>query len=106
MSSLAERRAFRSPLDRIRDWERRLDEWEARLQRAGANRIDKGKLQLSALSSRLESLSPLGVLSRGYSLTQTTSGQLILSKEHVSPGEQIKTRLADGTITSRVEQTE
>lgn len=106
LDSLADRRAFRSPLDRIRDGERRLDEWDTRLQRAGVNRIDKGKLQLAALSSRLESLSPLGVLARGYSLTQNSAGQVIRSKIHVSPGELITTRLADGTITSRVEQTE
>ena len=106
LNSLAERRAFRSPLDRIRDGERRLDDWDARLQRAGANRVDKGKLQLAALSSRLESLSPLGVLSRGYSLTQSAAGQVIRNTVQVSPGELITTRLADGTITSRVEQTE
>ncbi len=106
LDSLADRRAFRSPLDRIRDGERRLDEWDTRLQRAGVNRIDKGKLQLAALSSRLESLSPLSVLARGYSLTQNSAGQVIRSKIHVSPGELITTRLADGTITSRVEQTE
>lgn len=106
LNSLADRRVFRSPLDRIRDWERRLDEWDARLQRAGRNRIEKGSVQLAALSSRLESLSPLGVLSRGYSLTQTPAGQLVRSKNHVLPGDQITTRLADGTITSRVERTE
>src|SRR5205823_2615842 len=39
LDDLAARRALRLPLDRVRDWERRLDDWAERLRRAGQGRL-------------------------------------------------------------------
>jgi exodeoxyribonuclease VII large subunit len=59
------------------------------------------------MAERLESLSPLAVLGRGYSVTQHTSdGRLLTDPGSVSTGELITTRLARGTLTSRVETIE
>ena len=70
------------------------------LLRLARNRVD-------TLASRLESLSPLAVFSRGYSLTQRTSdGQIIRAASELTPGEQITTRFAQGSSTSRVERIE
>ncbi len=67
---LAMRRCFRVPLDRVRDEERRVDDWSERLKRAMQQRIDRARQRLEAQTARLETLSPLNVLSRGYSLTR------------------------------------
>ena len=57
------------------------------------------------LAGRLESLSPLGVLVRGYSLTTSESdGKTITDASHLSVGETIHSRFAHGAAVSRVEK--
>jgi exodeoxyribonuclease VII large subunit len=56
-------------------------------------------------SARLESLSPLKVLERGYALVFDASGKLIKSAEQVQVGDEITARVAKGEIKSRVERT-
>ena len=58
---------------------------------------------LGALDARLHSLSPLAVLDRGYALVLDAAGALVRSTAQVATGDQVTTRLADGTFTSRVE---
>ncbi|MBO0700141.1 MAG: exodeoxyribonuclease VII large subunit, partial [Zavarzinella sp.] len=69
VAALADRRAFRNPLDRVRDLERRLDDLGGRLHRAAGAPVERSRHRLAAVAGRLESLSPLNVLARGYSLT-------------------------------------
>jgi exodeoxyribonuclease VII large subunit len=52
----------------------------------------------------LDLVSPLGVLKRGYSLTTNEKGRVIKSSDELAVGSLIKTRLAQGSITSRVEE--
>lgn len=104
LQDLAQRRAFRLPLERIRDHERRLDEIGDRLRRAMVKRLEREGERVRALTDRLETLSPLNVLNRGYSLTRTEpDGSLLRTVAEVQPGQLIRTVLADGEILSRVE---
>lgn len=105
LDGIADRRAFRSPLDRVRDAKRRLDDLEARLHRTARAPLDRSSAQLAAVSGRLESLSPLNVLARGYSLTQTLKGKVVRDASALKPGDRLLTRLARGTVTSVVETT-
>jgi exodeoxyribonuclease VII large subunit len=105
VDGLAQRRVFRSPLDRVRDLERRLDELDVRLLRAAVLPLEKARTQLASVAGRLESLSPLNVLSRGYSLTLAPDGSVLRRAESVRAGDVVRTRLATGEITSRVEST-
>src|SRR5262249_50268066 len=65
-----QRRCFRQPLQRVREHEQRLDDRVARLERAGRQMLAQARQRLAAQSGRLESLSPLNVLGRGYSVTR------------------------------------
>jgi len=103
---LADRPCFRRPLERIRQEEECLDEWNERLQRALKCRVDQLHEQLKGQAARLESLSPLNVLARGYSLTRKEGEAVMLHEAaQVRPGERIVTRLQRGEIVSRVEET-
>lgn len=102
VEQLATRPVLRRPLQRVRDLEQRLDDLSDRLGRAVRLRVDRAEAALAALSGRLESLSPLNVLSRGYSLTFTPEGRLVRSARDVRPGDELVTRVANGTIVSRV----
>lgn len=61
----------------------------------------KGR-DLSEFAASLQALSPLKVLSRGYSLTQKSDGTLLRSATSVAPGEMLTTRLASGLVRSSV----
>ncbi len=107
LEALSRSRALRQPLDRLRELARRVDELELRATRAITTSHAQGRERISHMAERLESLSPLAVLGRGYSLTQRThDGRLIDAAELVQVGDLITTRLSQGTITSRVETLE
>lgn len=107
LDQLANRRVLRQPLVRIRDAERRLDEQSDRLRCAVRARLERVRCQMEAFAARLESLSPLNVLARGYSLTQLESTQeLIRSPDQVRAGDRLVTVVQHGKIVSRVESAE
>ena len=85
------------------DAARRLDELDRAANRAAARLTERNRSRLAQLGGKLDSLSPLGVLSRGYSLTTDSDGQVVKSPDQVGVGDRIRTRLADGEITSKVE---
>jgi exodeoxyribonuclease VII large subunit len=104
LAELSGRRCFRTPLDPIRERERRLDEWMERLERAMRQQIGRASESLRAQTARLESLSPLNVLGRGYSVTRRQADLAVLrSPEQVRPGELLVTWVQHGRIISRVE---
>ncbi len=100
---LADRPAFRLPLDRVRDLERRLDDWGDRLRRAARQRVAQVRRAVESAAARLETLSPLNVLARGYSLTRTEAGNVVRQPQQVKPGDRLVTLVEHGRIVSRVE---
>ena len=104
LDSLATRRIFLRPLERIHDLTARTDEIAERARRAIASRLETDRRRLSELAGGLRALSPLNVLSRGYSVTYRAQTDTILyDASAVSAGEEIVTWLARGRINSRVE---
>jgi len=106
MESLAARRVFRKPFDRLHEMGRQLDQWEGRVARAMRQRHGEARRMAAALSAHLESLSPLGVLARGYTLTTTQEGRPIANATELTAGQSIRTRFARGQAVSRVESVE
>jgi exodeoxyribonuclease VII large subunit len=105
--ALANSRVFRRPLDAIHDRQRRIDELEIRSRRAIQWRLEAAREQLASSASRLEALSPLAVLARGYSLTESVnSGGLVRDANTLQVGDQIRSRFAVGQAISTVTQIE
>ncbi|REK07904.1 MAG: exodeoxyribonuclease VII large subunit [Planctomycetota bacterium] len=105
LDALAECREFRRPLARVESLVQRIDELQARGGRALRRRLELARAGIESRAVQLESLSPLGVLARGYSLTSRASdGQIVRTADQVREGERLRTRLAQGEVTSRVEQ--
>lgn len=105
LDAVARHTAFRRPHQRVFEWSQRLDELDARALRAVHALKRSSQHQMDALGGRLESLSPLAVLRRGYSLTQRTAdGSIVRAAEELSLGEEIATRFASGEAVSRVER--
>ncbi len=103
-NALAGSRAFRRPLERVQLLQRQLDELQSRADRAMDRRLETARNLVDAKALQLESLSPLGVLRRGYSVTRRLAdGQLVRSVRGVTRDEQWITRFSDGEVISRVE---
>ncbi|HBO45995.1 MAG TPA: exodeoxyribonuclease VII large subunit [Planctomycetaceae bacterium] len=105
LDALARSRMLRRPFELIHDRARRLDELDGRAARAARHRVATAGNQVGVLAGRLESLSPLGVLGRGYSITRRTAdGRVVRDASELTPGEEITTRFARGEAVSRVEE--
>jgi exodeoxyribonuclease VII large subunit len=104
LEQLANRSCFRNPLARIREEERRLDDLGERMKRALALRMERTRQRLEANIARLEGLSPLAVLGRGYSLTRRLDDlSVVRHSTQVSAGDWLVTQVQGGRIISRVE---
>lgn len=99
---LAQSRVLRRPLDFLLQHSQRLDDRAARLLWLSENDLKRRRSQLQGMAGQLEALSPLNVLSRGYSVTLITAGQPIQDAAEVPIGTQVSTRLHRGRLLSTV----
>ena len=96
-------RLYKNPLPlRIQQYEQQLAQLKVRLNSHMNLTLSLQQKQLAHLCGKLDSLSPLKVLARGYSITQNQQNFTIRSIKDVNVGEHIKTRLTDGNIISQV----
>ena len=70
----------------------------AQMQTARADR------RLAAAASKLDALSPLKVLSRGYAIGYRTDGRVVKSTADVAPGDSLDWRLSGGSIRCTVDE--
>ena len=54
--------------------------------------------RLSSLSARLDGMSPLKVMARGYAALSDQAGRPVRSVRDVSPGDGVRARLSDGAL--------
>jgi exodeoxyribonuclease VII large subunit len=90
----------RQSLGRARE---RLTAGYTHLHRSMERKFYESRADLTALGARLQSLSPMAVLERGYALVLDRNGAPIRSVAQVAPGDTITTRVADGAFTSRIQ---
>jgi exodeoxyribonuclease VII large subunit len=68
--------------------------------------VTEKKQNVRRLEVQLRALSPLAVLDRGYSLTQTADGDVVRDASRLKKGDTLKTRFAKGTVLSEVKKKE
>lgn len=101
-----ETRHLGDPNRKIKQYLQRVDELLNRLESAVAHCIRRDRAMLGSLASSLEHLNPLGILSRGYSITKKLPEEVIIKKAtELKPGDIIQTKLQFGEIISRVDET-
>jgi exodeoxyribonuclease VII large subunit len=91
-----------NPLARISNVAQLLDQVGGRLQSGVARRMERAQDSLRTAMGQLDSLSPLAVLRRGYSLTRLPSGEIVRSGRQVAPGSLVLVLLHEGTLGARV----
>jgi exodeoxyribonuclease VII large subunit len=98
------RHMLKSPLDRLQEKAQHLDEMRVVLSNAVTQSFGALAERIRSLHGRLEALSPLAVLSRGYSLSVTYPGeQVIRDVRALRKGDRIKTVVEKGFCVSVVE---
>ncbi|MFM2095791.1 MAG: Exodeoxyribonuclease 7 large subunit [Planctomycetota bacterium] len=107
VQAVANHRLFRRPFSLTDELAMRLDELHARAHRATRQRVASAREQWKSVAGRIESLSPLATLQRGYSVTLLADQKTVIrNAQTVAVGDRIVTRLAEGSLTSRVESIE
>lgn len=76
---------------------------EQRLTKCFKTGFDQRRLNLERLADHIRLLSPDATLKRGYSITTHVDGHVVRSREEVTSGEKVVTRLSDGSFTSVTE---
>ncbi len=91
-----------SPKDRLREQAQRTDEFLMRLERALRARLERKKALLGQSMGKLDALSPLKVLERGYTLVRGESGlNIIKSAKTIQTGQELKVIFYDGETMVR-----
>ena len=106
LKTLSSRPVLQRPEELVEQRARLVDDWEQRLLRGIGEHVGGGREKVALASAGLNALSPLGVLERGYCVTQDTSGKVIQNITALSEGMTIVTRLNDGRVYSTVESAE
>ncbi|OMP67713.1 exodeoxyribonuclease VII large subunit [Domibacillus epiphyticus] len=91
------------PQRRIQVERSQLEQLNRRLRFSAESAVDDKKVRFQNSISMLHALSPLKVMERGYSLTYSENDTLIKSVKDVKKGDQIRVRLADGTLCTDVQ---
>jgi exodeoxyribonuclease VII large subunit len=106
LTQLQARRALSRPAEETARRQQRLDDLTDRLQRAAEHALERGRLGLRGACGRLEALSPIAILSRGYAIAlKLPERSLIARVGDVQPGDRFTVRLCDGEVAATVEAT-
>lgn len=101
VSLLAARLAARSPENRLKLAAERLDALGRRNDAAIERLMERKSAELARNAAALDSLSPLKVLSRGYSLVYR-DGELLNSSENISKGDRVELRFGSGGASAEI----
>lgn len=93
---------LRGPMQRVTDGRLRLDELSDRIHIGVRKGLTRDQAQLAQLSGRLDAMSPLRVLERGY-VVVTQDGAAVTSSARLSPGDAVRLRFADGEHAAEIQ---
>ena len=104
VSALSQSRSLTNPANYLSDRRMALDYTHRRLCAASAALLNTTRERFVRLASKLDAMSPLKVLSRGYSMALDEKGRLVKTIHAVSVGERLTVSLADGKAVTEVRE--
>jgi exodeoxyribonuclease VII large subunit len=99
---LANSPVLQSPAGYLEQKRKDLNHLQSRLVAAQNQQLSRRQQRFVALTSGLDAMSPLKVLSRGYAMTQTKDGTVLRSVKQAALGDEISISLADGSLRATV----
>lgn len=88
--------------DAIYQFHQTVDNLESACRAAGKNQLSTAKHTLHTLEQRLSTLSPIGTLKRGYSISRDRDGEVLIAAEQVAVGERIEVELSQGALICEI----
>ena len=105
LGHLAENKVFRQPFGFLDQRRMDCDRAAQNLRQAMQRQIVQSERHFSILAGKLDALSPLKVMARGYGVvTSPVSGRFLLSSALVNPGDPVDVWLSDGVLNCEVRQ--
>ena len=100
LNNLTPRLMRQSPDKKLAQASHQLSQLQARLNQAIRQQLQQANNSLALQASKLDSVSPLNVLARGYSITKTQQGKVVKSVGQIKAGDVLVTELVDGSVKS------
>ncbi|MFA5085290.1 MAG: exodeoxyribonuclease VII large subunit, partial [Candidatus Omnitrophota bacterium] len=105
LNNLKESYILRQPLNYVIQMQQRIDDLRKDMSVSIGHMVDMSGEKFSRITSKLEALSPVSILNRGYSITKKLpEGSVVREALSLKPGDYIETRLGHGKFKSRVEE--
>ena len=104
LDGLKNRRVLQSPINYVNEKRLLLDHSAQRLGAAAQRNLAGQKQRFIHLTAKLDALSPLKVLARGYSVVLTSDGRVVQRAGQVQIGDQVDIKLHQGSFTASVTQ--
>ncbi|MCD5390957.1 exodeoxyribonuclease VII large subunit [candidate division NPL-UPA2 bacterium] len=103
LSSARESYAFRRPKETIQQYQQRIDDLARSLAITMDHLLELSRERVARVAGKLETLSPLGILSRGYSISLKLPERAIIRRAAaLKAGDEVETMVKEGSFLSRV----
>lgn len=100
------KRVLTDPMAFVQDKRMQLDFVQQKLGGAATRQLDGDMRRFTQLTAKLDALSPLKVLGRGYAMVQDEKGSVLRSSDQVQIGDNICVKLAQGSLQCTVDAKE
>ena len=104
LDTLSHSPALRSPTGYLEQREKNLEHLKTRLIAAQTQQLQRLRQRFVGATAKLDAMSPLKVLTRGYSMVQNDDGTLLRSVSQTQPGSKVRVTLSDGSLTAVVSE--
>lgn len=102
LNVLAQSPALVSPTGYLEQRKQSLEHLKARMIAAQTQQIQRKRQRFIGETAKLEAMSPLKVLTRGYSIVSSDEGTVLHSIQQTASGEEIHVKLSDGSLRATV----
>ena len=102
LDALAQKPVMKRPEAYLQQQELQLEMLRQRLEHAGTGVVQKNALRFQRAAAKLDALSPMKVLSRGYAMV-TREDAVVRSVTQLQPGDPVAVALSDGTVQCTVD---
>ena len=104
LNTLSVSPALSSPTGYLEQRHKNLDHLKSCLAAAQLQQVQRKKQRFIACTAKLDAMSPLKVLTRGYSIVNNNDGTILRSVSQTSPGKKIRVTLYDGRVDAVVSE--
>ena len=102
LENLAHKRVLTDPSAFLQDRKMYLDFVQQKLAGAARMTLDGDERRFAQLAAKLDAMSPLKVLGRGYAMAQLEDGTVLRSAQQAEIGDRVQVRLGEGTLSCTV----